>query len=109
MPDVVLHRLVLVRVAVGQAVAGGSVDGQGVAQIGDAPRGCSFGVVVGAPLVVLALKPAGWLAGDDGFVTEPIEAADDAVKLGVPLADPLVGVVEPLIEVVGVGESAVAV
>ena len=98
----------LVRVAALKALVGGGVGGEGVAEFGDASQG-GFSGVVDSPALVLSLEPAFRLGGERGFVAEPVEAAVDAVEPGAALADLLVGLIEALVEVVGMGEPAVAV
>jgi hypothetical protein len=69
----VLDRVVFVLEAV-HAFASGSVDREGAAQFGEALERRCLGGVIGAPALVLAVEPAGWLALEGGFVAETVEA-----------------------------------
>ncbi len=73
-PHVVLERVALALVGV-HALAGGGVDGERVAEFGDALQGGGLGGVVSAPAVVLAFEPTRCLAGQSGFAREPVDAA----------------------------------
>lgn len=65
--QVVLDRMVFVGVAL-HALAGRGIGAEGAAEVAEALERGGVGGLVGAPLVVFGVEPAGWLGGDGGFV-----------------------------------------